>query len=195
MELSDPLLSEMVRPAWRGYLAELLRLREALAETVGEHRTAAGEPMERFSLDEADAATDEFDHDMGHCFLSRGSEALGEVEEAIRRMVEGRYGICEISGRPIPAERLQALPWTRYIREVEEAMERKGRGMLPGLAAVRSLQGAAPGGLAQAPEQTQEEFSDLDLLGAAGSPGEEGRLATDGGQIGESGEGSSDSGS
>jgi DnaK suppressor protein len=36
---------------------------------------------------------------------------LAQVEHALHRMDEGTYGLSEISGRPIPLERLEALPW------------------------------------------------------------------------------------
>lgn len=42
----------------------------------------------------------------------------------------GTYGICEESGEAIPAARLKAVPWTRFTREVEERLEKKG--FLPG---------------------------------------------------------------
>jgi hypothetical protein len=36
---------------------------------------------------------------------------LAQVEHALHRMDEGTYGLSKISGRPIPLERLEALPW------------------------------------------------------------------------------------
>ena len=43
---------------------------------------------------------------------------LRQVESAIKRMDEGNYGLSEVSGREIPLERLEALPWaTRLVDE------------------------------------------------------------------------------
>ena len=36
---------------------------------------------------------------------------LAQVERALQRMDAGSYGLSEISGKPIPVERLEALPW------------------------------------------------------------------------------------
>jgi DnaK suppressor protein len=36
---------------------------------------------------------------------------LAQVGRALQRMDEGTYGLSEISGRPIPLDRLEALPW------------------------------------------------------------------------------------
>jgi RNA polymerase-binding transcription factor DksA len=77
-------------------------------------------------MDEADSATDEFDHDLALSQLSTERDALDEVNEALRRIAAGTYGICEESGQAIPAARLRAVPWTRFTREVEERMEQKG---------------------------------------------------------------------
>ena len=87
---------------------------------------SAAEPMEPHSLDEADSATDEFDHDLALSQLSSGQDALYEVTQAISRIHYGTYGFCEETGKAIPAGRLRAVPWTRFSLEVENRLERKG---------------------------------------------------------------------
>jgi DnaK suppressor protein len=42
---------------------------------------------------------------------------LREVESALRRIAEDRYGMCERCGEPIVQARLYALPATRYCRD------------------------------------------------------------------------------
>jgi RNA polymerase-binding transcription factor DksA len=39
---------------------------------------------------------------------------LGQVEEAVARVQEGGYGLCQGCSRPIPVERLEILPYTRF---------------------------------------------------------------------------------
>jgi RNA polymerase-binding transcription factor DksA len=36
-----------------------------------------------------------------------------EIDRALAKFDEGTYGICEVSGTPIPKERLKAIPWAR----------------------------------------------------------------------------------
>jgi DnaK suppressor protein len=43
--------------------------------------------------------------------LADQEQLLAQVERALQRMDEGTYGLSEVSGRPIPLERLEALPW------------------------------------------------------------------------------------
>ena len=39
---------------------------------------------------------------------------LKEVELALRKLEEGRYGLCETCGRKIQKERLEAMPTARF---------------------------------------------------------------------------------
>ena len=41
------------------------------------------------------------------------------MQEALNRIEEGHYGICEISGKKIPTVRLEALPYARYTVECQ----------------------------------------------------------------------------
>lgn len=50
-------------------------------------------------------------------------ETLEQVKRALERMDEGAYGLSEISGREIPAERLEVLPWATTL--VEEQAQSK----------------------------------------------------------------------
>ncbi len=49
------------------------------------------------------------------------SETLEQVEDALKRVADGTYGKCIVCGRPIPPARLQAIPWTPYCLEHQEA--------------------------------------------------------------------------
>ncbi|NJP52055.1 molecular chaperone DnaK [Streptomyces sp. SBST2-5] len=40
--------------------------------------------------------------------------ALQEIEQALARLDDGTYGICEGCGKPVPPERLEILPYTRH---------------------------------------------------------------------------------
>ena len=42
------------------------------------------------------------------------------IEEALTRIRQGKYGMCEVCKRPISKARLEAVPWTRLCRECKE---------------------------------------------------------------------------
>lgn len=66
---------------------------------------------------ESPQATDKFDRDFIRALLAREPDALGEIGAAIDRILHGTYGMCETTGRPIPAARLRAAPWTRRLSD------------------------------------------------------------------------------
>jgi DnaK suppressor protein len=111
---------------WVWHYEKLSFLRERLIEERRERLTEASEPIETHSMSQADSATDEFDHELALSRLSVDQDALYEVEAAMKRILEGKYGICEQTGKPIPAGRLKVLPWTRYCTEVASRLERAG---------------------------------------------------------------------
>lgn len=75
----------------------------------------------------ADAGTDNFDRDFALSLVSNEQEALYEIQEAIQRIKKGTYGICETSGKPIPKERLLAVPFARYSVESQADIEKHRR--------------------------------------------------------------------
>ncbi|MCF7849669.1 MAG: TraR/DksA family transcriptional regulator [Kiritimatiellales bacterium] len=74
----------------------------------------------------SDQGTDTFDREFALNQLSGEQDVLFEIDEAIRRLEKGTYGICEFSGKKINIERLKALPYVRYSIEAQSEME-KGR--------------------------------------------------------------------
>jgi RNA polymerase-binding transcription factor DksA len=75
-----------------------------------------------------DAGSDAYDRDFALSMLTKEQDALYEINEALERMDRGVYGMCELSGKKIPEERLEALPYTRYTREMQEQIERDQMG-------------------------------------------------------------------
>jgi len=44
---------------------------------------------------------------------AKAMEMIEEIDHALAKFELGTYGICEVSGEPIPQERLEAIPWAR----------------------------------------------------------------------------------
>lgn len=149
---------------WAWHSRVLLGLRERLVAQRGERLKSAAEPMEAHSMDMADSATDEFDHDLALSALSTEQNALYEIDEALDRIRNGTYGVCQETAKPIPADRLRAIPWTRVRREAAEQLERRGVLNRPSLGPVGSVRGGKPGDLSE---------SELDEERQAPSPEDE----------------------
>lgn len=123
-EAADPVEALHIDPRWAGYYRALLAARRRLLEARREELAEAGNPLEPHGMSPADSATDEFDHDLMLSELSASQDRLFEVDEALRRIRDGSYGICELTGQPIPAARLRAVPWARFTAEAGEKLER-----------------------------------------------------------------------
>ena len=140
---------------WAKHHARLLALRDYFLAERHEHARAAREPLETFSMSMADAATDEFDHVLALSALSAEQSALYEIDEALARIENGTYGICELSGEPISAARLNSLPWTRFSEAVEEQLERQGEQRPPHLGDLRTVTGEKAARAADIPSETE----------------------------------------
>lgn len=80
-----------------------------------------------FATHNGDAGSDACDRDLALCLLSQETSALAEIDEALERIESGSYGICEISGQPIPASRLKAIPFARFTVECQAEIEKRRR--------------------------------------------------------------------
>jgi RNA polymerase-binding transcription factor DksA len=89
-------------------------------------RDSAGE-VGGYSFHMADAGTDSMEREISFDIASKEGRLLREIDDALRRIYNGVYGICEASGKPIARARLEALPWARYTIEEQHNMEMKQR--------------------------------------------------------------------
>ena len=78
-----------------------------------------------FGMHQADAGSDTYDRDFALNLLSQEQDALYEIEEALKRVDAGTYGICEMSGKPIPQARLEAIPFARFTVECQTQIEKR----------------------------------------------------------------------
>ncbi len=143
-----------VKPEWAKYYHNLLELRERLTNQMSGRAKESAEEMDSYSLHMADAGTDNFDRDFALSLLSADQDAIYEIDAAIKRIQRGTYGICELTGQPIPKARLEAIPWTRFTVEAQAQLERDGALKQRRLASLGSVDSA---GLPEVEEDLEEE--------------------------------------
>ena len=59
-----------------------------------------------------DAASDTYLDELEEGLDEGVRNTLRQIDDALARIDEGTYGLCEIDNKPIPEERLRAIPWT-----------------------------------------------------------------------------------
>ncbi len=111
LELRDHFLDQMQSVA-----QDSLRSRSENneASAVGQHQ--------------ADAGSDAYEKDFALSLLSQEQDALYEIEEALKRIEAGSYGVCEMSNKIIPHARLEAIPFARFTVECQQQLEKENRG-------------------------------------------------------------------
>ena len=111
----------------------LLVLRDAMLDSMNGvaqdnlRARAEGNEASAFGMHQADAGSDAYDRDFALNLLSQEQDALYEIDEALKRIELGTYGICEMSGKPINHERLEAIPFTRFTVESQSQIERQNK--------------------------------------------------------------------
>lgn len=111
----------------------LLILKDVLLDSMREvardslRNPSDGGDSSAFGQHQADAGSDTYDRDFALSMLSREQDSLYEIDEALKRIEQQTYGICEMSNKPIPKARLEALPFTRYTVECQAELEKQNR--------------------------------------------------------------------
>ncbi|PIP19420.1 MAG: transcriptional regulator [Candidatus Omnitrophica bacterium CG08_land_8_20_14_0_20_41_16] len=73
----------------------------------------------------ADVATDNYDREFSLEFASNDRKSLYELEDALKRIEDGTFGICENCNSPIAKTRLKAVPQARLCVKCQEKREKK----------------------------------------------------------------------
>lgn len=115
-----------VKPEWQKFYLHLLELREQLVRQMNGLAEESAQELAGYSLHMADSGTDNFDRDFALSLLSSDQDAIYEIEEALKRIERKTYGVCELTSKPIPRARLEAIPWTRFTVEAQAQLEREG---------------------------------------------------------------------
>ncbi len=118
-------------PFFKRQQERLLALRDGMLDSMtGVARDtlrsrAEGSEASAFGMHQADAGSDAYDRDFALSLLSQEQDALYEIDEALKRLELGTYGVCEMSGKSIPHARLEAIPFTRYTVDCQSQLEKQ----------------------------------------------------------------------
>ncbi len=109
----------------------LLDLRDEIVDAMtGSAREAIrsspeGSEASGSGMHQGDAGSDAYDRDFALSVLAKDQDALYEIEEALLRIKKGTYGLCEMSGKPIPIPRLEAIPFARLTVDCQAQWEKE----------------------------------------------------------------------
>lgn len=104
----------------------LLQRREVIRHMLAGDLDVLQGSGEQSKGDLLDAALDSAHGELSSQLIEVESRELAQIERALQRMEDGTYGICEITGKPIPLARLQALPYATTTIEAQRELEKRG---------------------------------------------------------------------
>jgi RNA polymerase-binding protein DksA len=103
---------------------EILRnVSEIEEEALKKSRLDATGDLSSMPIHMADLGTDNYEQEFVLGLMDSERKLLHEIDDALQRMEEGTYGICEGTGKVIPKARLRAQPWARYCVEYARRLE------------------------------------------------------------------------
>jgi len=103
---------------------EILRnVNEFEDEALKKSRLDASGDLSSMPIHMADLGTDNYEQEFALGLMDSERKLLREIDDALGRIEQGTYGICEGTGKPIPKARLEAQPWARYCIEYARMLE------------------------------------------------------------------------
>ena len=109
--------------------ALLAKRRELVGDMYSMEREAlqrSGENLSNLPLHMADMGTDNYEQEFTLGLMEKDRLLLREINAALAKIMDGTYGICEGTGKPIAKVRLEVQPWAKYSIEHARKLENRG---------------------------------------------------------------------
>lgn len=129
--LTPAKVAEIKDPFLKRQKDRLLQLRDGMLDSMSGvardtlRARAEGSEASAFGMHQADAGSDAYDRDFALSLLSQEQDALYEIDEALKRIEQGTYGICELCNKPIVRARLEAIPFARFTVDCQSQLEKQ----------------------------------------------------------------------
>jgi RNA polymerase-binding protein DksA len=128
---AKPIKTKLTAKELRHYKELLLEKRGELIGDVAAMENAAlqahGGNLSNLPIHMADIGTDTYDQDFMLGLAEAERKQLREIDEALMRIRDKTYGVCQMTGKPIPKARLNAKPWAKYTIEAARMIEGQWR--------------------------------------------------------------------
>ena len=120
-----------VAPNRKRFLAkareQLLETKTRLLGEIDSESRAERESNKDEGMDSYDLASEERDREINFILSDRERVKLKQIDDALERLDDGAYGVCESCGLEIAEERLEAMPFSRLCRDCQQDQEREAK--------------------------------------------------------------------
>ncbi|HEX9779790.1 MAG TPA: TraR/DksA C4-type zinc finger protein [bacterium] len=101
-------------------------LRSLAQDALKTPRDASGD-LSGYTVHMADMATDTHERELSMNVASNERELLYQIDDALKRIDDGSYGVCQACGKAITMSRLKAVPYALMCIECQRVKEQKGK--------------------------------------------------------------------
>ena len=109
-------------------IAERTKLAEEIKtiarEALTSPRDASGD-LSAYTVHMADMAADTYDRELSMSLVSGEQEMLYQIDDALKRLDDGSFGLCQQCGQPITMSRLRAVPYASMCITCQRAKEQQ----------------------------------------------------------------------
>lgn len=95
-------------------------------EALKKSRQESSGDLSSMPIHMADIGSDNFEQEFALGLMDSERKVIHEIDDALQRIEDGSYGICENTDQPIPKARLKAQPWAKYCVEYARKLEKGG---------------------------------------------------------------------
>jgi len=92
-------------------------------------RSGGASNLSTLPIHMADMGTDNYEQEFTLGLVEKDRNLLREINQALAKIQNGTYGICEGTGKPIAKARLEVQPWARFSIEYARQVEKGGMGV------------------------------------------------------------------
>jgi DnaK suppressor protein len=100
-------------------------IRHISDDTLKKSQKESSGDISGYTYHMADVATDTYDREFSLSLASAEGKMLYELEDALKKIEEGTFGICEDCKSPIAKTRLKAVPSARLCVKCQEKREKR----------------------------------------------------------------------
>ncbi len=105
----------------------LLEMKNKLHSEIETELRAEREANKDEGMDTYDLASEERDREINFILSDRERIKIQQIDDALERLEESTYGVCESCGLEIAEERLLAMPFTRLCHDCQQEQEKEAR--------------------------------------------------------------------
>jgi RNA polymerase-binding transcription factor DksA len=119
--------TEQARTRLAAERERLIKVRAAAGRLTASASEAAERELSSAEQHPAELATETMERELDQSLVDHAELELAEIEAALSRLQDDKYGLCEACGNPISEGRLEILPAARYCVEDQAKLSKNGR--------------------------------------------------------------------